>query len=87
MKSTMDAAGRLVIPKELRREARLVPGMPLEIRWYDGRIEIEPAPLEVTLEKRGRLTVAVAPKATSMLKAEDVEQVRRQARRERGSRR
>jgi hypothetical protein len=28
--------------------------------FHDGKIEIEPAPLEVTLEKRGVLRVAVA---------------------------
>ena len=44
MKTTMDRAGRLVIPKEIRREAKLVPGVPLEVKWREGRIEIEPAP-------------------------------------------
>ncbi|HZS92352.1 MAG TPA: AbrB/MazE/SpoVT family DNA-binding domain-containing protein, partial [Chloroflexota bacterium] len=43
MKTTMDAAGRLVIPREIRRQAGLQPGMPVEVRWHDGRIEIEPA--------------------------------------------
>lgn len=86
MKTTMDSAGRLVIPKELRREARLQPGAPLEVRWRDGRIEIEPAPLPVTLERRGKLTVAVAPRAMPPLTADDVERVRRQTRRERGGR-
>jgi bifunctional DNA-binding transcriptional regulator/antitoxin component of YhaV-PrlF toxin-antitoxin module len=30
MKTAMDRAGRLVIPKEIRREAKLAPGVPLE---------------------------------------------------------
>ncbi len=55
---TMDAAGRLVIPREIRREAALEPHMPLEIRWHDGVIEIEPQPLPVTLQRQGRLLVA-----------------------------
>ena len=59
MITTMDAAGRLVIPKEIRREARLAPGVAMEVRWRDGRIEIEPAPAQVRLERRGRLLVAV----------------------------
>lgn len=50
MKTTIDTAGRLVIPKELRREAGLQPGTELEIRWRQGLIEIEPAPLPVKLK-------------------------------------
>jgi len=37
----MDQAGRLVIPSEIRREAALEPGTPLEVRWHDGMIEID----------------------------------------------
>ncbi len=44
----MDAAGRLVIPREIRREAGLEPGMPLDVRCREGVIEIEPQPLAVT---------------------------------------
>lgn len=76
MKTTMDSAGRLVIPKEVRREARLAPGAPLEVRWRNGRIEIEPAPARVRLEKRGRLLVAVARKGMPKLAPEAVEQTR-----------
>jgi len=32
MKTTIDHAGRLVIPKDIRRESGIKPGMPLEIR-------------------------------------------------------
>lgn len=60
----MDRAGRLVIPKEIRREAKLAPGVPLEVKWRDGRIEIEPAPAAVGLQRRGRLLVAVPRKNT-----------------------
>ena len=59
MTITIDKAGRLVIPSEIRREAGLEPGMPLEIRCDDGRIEIEPQALPVRIEKRGHLAVAV----------------------------
>lgn len=78
MKTTIDRAGRLVIPKEIRREAKLVPGMPLEVKWREGRIEIEPAPVAVRLERRGRLLVAVPRKKTPALTAETVEQARAQ---------
>lgn len=76
MKITMDRAGRLVIPKEIRREAQLSPGSPLEVRWRDGRIEIEPAPVAVKLQRRGHLLVAVAQKKVAPLTLEGVEQTR-----------
>lgn len=76
MKTTMDGAGRLVIPKEIRREARLAPGTPLEVRWRDGRIEIEPTPTPVRLQRRGRLLVAVPVKELPPLTSETVEQTR-----------
>lgn len=83
MTSTIDSAGRLVIPKQARLQAGLQPGMPLEIRVRDGRIEIEPAALDVRLEKRGRLMVAVPKVAARPLTAEAVEHARRALRRER----
>jgi AbrB family looped-hinge helix DNA binding protein len=72
MKTTMDRAGRLVLPKAIRREARIGPGADLEIRVRDGRIEIEPVPLDVKLTKRGILTVAVPRRPVRPLAAEDV---------------
>ncbi len=83
MKTTIDAAGRMVIPKEIRREAGLQPGMPLEVRWREGRIEIEPTPLPVKLVRKGRLLVAVPQKDTVPLTAETVERTRRMLQRER----
>lgn len=76
MKTTIDMAGRLVIPKEIRREAGLKPGMPLDVRWEDGRIEITPAPLPVKLVRRRGLLVAVPQKDVSPLTAETVGRTR-----------
>lgn len=83
MTITMDAAGRLVIPKEARSLAGLEPGMPLDIRVRDGRIEIEPAPLEVTVQKRRGFHVAVPKMSAPTLPADAVERTRRTLRRER----
>jgi AbrB family looped-hinge helix DNA binding protein len=83
MVTTMDSAGRLVIPKEIRREAGLEPDTPLDVRWRDGVIEIEPQPLDVTLEKRGRLTVAVPRGKVRPLTGASVERTRRTIRRAR----
>jgi AbrB family looped-hinge helix DNA binding protein len=56
----MDRSGRLVLPKKIREEAGIEPGMPLEIRVNDdGKIEIEPAYLEVRIVKKGPISVAV----------------------------
>jgi AbrB family looped-hinge helix DNA binding protein len=82
MKTAIDSAGRLVIPKDMRREAGLKPGMILDVRWRGGVIEIEPAPQPVTLQKRGRLLVAVPVKPVERLRSETVERTRRQVRRE-----
>ena len=77
---TMDSAGRLVLPKEIRDEAHLEPGMPLRITLHDGRIEIEPAPREVRLVRKGRFTIAVpvedGPPLTAQVVNETLESIR-----------
>jgi AbrB family looped-hinge helix DNA binding protein len=65
MKTSIDRAGRLVIPQEIRRKSDIKPGMPLEVRWEKGTIAITLAPLTVKLERKGRLLVAVPTKAGS----------------------
>jgi AbrB family looped-hinge helix DNA binding protein len=76
MRVTIDAAGRLVVPKDIRDQAHLEAGAPLEIRFRDGRIEIEPAPRQVEIVKRGRLRVAVATGVAAPLTAEAVRRTR-----------
>jgi AbrB family looped-hinge helix DNA binding protein len=76
MTITMDAAGRLVIPSEIRREAGLEPGVPLNVRWREGIIEIEPQPLAVTLTRKGRLLVASAVEPVPALRSTTVERTR-----------
>jgi len=85
MRTTIDAAGRLVIPKGIRQEAGLKPGMDLEIRWYGGGIEIEPAPMPVKLVRKGRLLVAVPERDVEPLTEQIVEQTREVLHRERTS--
>jgi AbrB family looped-hinge helix DNA binding protein len=83
MKITIDHAGRLVIPKDIRYEAGIKPGMPLEVRWEKGIIAITPAPLEVKLDRKGRLLVAVPAREVSRLSADTVERTRRNLRKKR----
>lgn len=84
MNVTMDKAGRLVIPSEIRREAGLQPGMPLEIRVDDGRIQIEPKPMEVRVERRGNWAVAVPVHPVPPMDHKVVERTIRKIRNERG---
>jgi AbrB family looped-hinge helix DNA binding protein len=86
MITTMDAAGRLVIPREIRREAALVPGAPLDVRWRDGVIEVEPQPIAVTLQRRGRLLVASPKTKVGPLRAATVDRTRRDLAERRGRR-
>ena len=86
MITTMDAAGRLVIPSEIRREAAIEPGSPLDVRWRDGVIEIEPQPLKVKLQRRGRLLVATPAGRVPPLGTATVERTRRQIGRRRDGR-
>ena len=76
IRSSIDAAGRLVIPKPIREAAGLKPEMPLEVRFHDGRVEIEPAPLEVRIEMKGGVAVAIPTEPVPPTTADEVEEVR-----------
>lgn len=79
MKTTIDGAGRMVIPKPIREMAGLKAGASVEVRYQDGRIEIEPAVARVELVKKGRFLVARAPGAPT-LTHEEVNRTIRQVR-------
>ncbi|HEV7240207.1 MAG TPA: AbrB/MazE/SpoVT family DNA-binding domain-containing protein [Thermoanaerobaculia bacterium] len=63
----IDRVGRLVIPKEIRDEAGIAPGMALEVRCREGRIEIEPRRRPIRIVKKGRLQVAESVEAGESL--------------------
>ncbi|ETW94253.1 MAG: hypothetical protein ETSY1_35695 [Candidatus Entotheonella factor] len=58
--------------------------MALDIRWRDGCIEIEPAPLPVELIRKGRLLVAIPKQDVDSLTTESVEETRRTIQQKRG---
>lgn len=77
LNALIDSDGRIEIPDEIRRQAGLRPGMPVEVSWRDGRIEIEPRPTVVKLVRQGRLLVAVTDTEQAPLTADVVEETRR----------
>ena len=81
MQTTIDSAGRIVIPKAIRERLGLVPGEPLELREREGHLEIEPAPTPMRLVRRKHGTVAVPeaelPPLTDELVRATLERVRR----------
>jgi AbrB family looped-hinge helix DNA binding protein len=81
MKVALDSAGRLVVPKELRDELGLRPGLPLDIRSENGRLEIEVAPTPLKLEKRGKGVVAVPETELPPLTPEQVRETLERTRR------
>jgi AbrB family looped-hinge helix DNA binding protein len=50
MRTTIDAAGRIVVPKPIREAMGLEPGRTIDVVFTDGRIEIEVAPAEVEVD-------------------------------------
>ncbi len=81
MRSAIDAAGRVVIPKELRDRLGLDRGRVVEIRERDGRIEIEPTATAMALVRRPGGCVAVPedelPPLTDDIVRDTLERVRR----------
>jgi AbrB family looped-hinge helix DNA binding protein len=81
MVTTIDSAGRIVVPKQLRDELGFRSGQQLELNAVDGRLEIEHQRTPMRLEPRGKRLVAVAdgemPTLTAETVRETLEQVRR----------
>ena len=76
MKTTIDSAGRIVIPRDIRREAGLEPGGTVEVRYRDGIVEIEPGYLPVRFVKEGHVLVAEPLVSVEPLTSEEVERTR-----------
>lgn len=81
MRTTIDAAGRVVIPKAFRERLGLTGGETLEVTEADGRVTLEPAASAMRLLDRGSGVVAVPdrdlPPLTDDIVRSTVEQTRR----------
>ena len=81
MRTTIDRAGRIVVPKPLRDELGLIGGETLEISARDGRLEIDVPPTPMRLERRGKGPVAVPERDLPLLTADTVRATLEQLRR------
>ena len=66
MITTIDAAGRVVIPKQIRDTAGLKGGCKLNVSYRDGKVEIEPKQPKAKLVRKRGLLVIAAPGARKM---------------------
>jgi AbrB family looped-hinge helix DNA binding protein len=81
MRTTIDKAGRIVVPKALRDLLGLRPGAELDIAAVDCGLEIRPAPTAVRLEERDGVFVAVPERPLPPLSVAEVRASLEQTRR------
>ena len=86
MRTTIDKAGRIVVPKSLRDAMGLEAGQEVELTLTDGRIEIDVPAIDVRLERRDGLLVAVPTEPVPVLTTEMVRDVIEELRDERAGR-
>jgi AbrB family looped-hinge helix DNA binding protein len=72
MRTTIDAAGRLVVPKQLREALRFRAGQELELTARDGRLEVEAPATPMRLERDEGLVRAVPEREMPTLTADQV---------------
>ncbi len=81
MRTTIDRAGRLVIPKRIRDQLQLTEGAEVEVDEHDGLIEVRPVPATVTVVDTPQGAVAQPadqmPTLTDDVVRETLERVRR----------
>lgn len=84
MKSTIDSAGRIVLPKAIREAANLEGGTEVDVRIAGDHLEIEPIPAAVSFVRKGDFVVAVPQRTLEKkLTVDVVEETRAQINRER----
>ena len=81
MKTTIDRAGRLVVPKAMRARLRLESGGAVEVTEHDGVIEVRPVATDVHVVQTPEGPVAEPtvelPRLTDDIVRETIEHTRR----------
>lgn len=73
MRTTIDRAGRLVVPKEIRDRVGLTAGAGVDVTERDGEVVLTPVgPRVVVVERAGRRVFAVEGDESPPLTDEDV---------------
>jgi AbrB family looped-hinge helix DNA binding protein len=75
MKTTIDSAGRLVLPKPLRERLGLRGGGEVDLDEHDGVVEIRPVQREVTVDRSGNRPVLRATNDVPPLTDDEVREL------------
>jgi len=70
MQATIDAGGRIVVPKDVRERLGLRPGSRIVLTEVEGHLEVAPATTPVRLVDRDGAVVAAAEADLPVLTAE-----------------
>lgn len=81
MKVTIDASGRVAVPKAVREQLHLDAGTLLELRVREGRLGLEPVPVPMRLVQRGKGLVATTDEPLPHIDIDDVRSVTESLRR------
>lgn len=79
--TTVDGAGRVVIPKALRLRLGLAPGAAVAVSEHDGVVEIRPAPVAAKIIQRGSVAVITTDTPLAPIDDDDVRAALEQTRR------
>lgn len=74
MRTTIDGAGRVVVPKPLRERLHVTAGAAVEIEEHDGVIEIRPVAADVEIVQTPEGPVAATSDPRAVLTGEEVRQ-------------
>jgi AbrB family looped-hinge helix DNA binding protein len=75
MRTTVDGAGKVVIPKAIRDLAGLDPGVVLEVEFRDGQVVLEPATVRMRVVRRRQRSTIESESEMPTLTSSDVRAV------------